>query len=69
MIEEYLLRDEAGYRMDDSVNSQILFTRILRHCRCCGKQTPHEARSGPDGTSEVCIRCREDQLMAELDDD
>ena len=47
----------------------ILYARILRYCKYCEKQSPHEVRSGPDGTSKVCIRCREDELMAELDPD
>ena len=50
-------------------NSRILYTRLLRYCKYCEKETSHEVRSGPDGKSEVCIRCREDQLLAELDED
>jgi hypothetical protein len=55
----------AAKRHDD----QISFTRILRHCKYCGKETPHEVRTGPDGSSEVCIRCREQALIEELDQD
>jgi len=48
---------------------QISFARILRYCKYCEKQTPHEVRSGPDGSSEVCSRCREQALLDELDED
>jgi hypothetical protein len=47
----------------------ISFTRILRPCKYCGKETPHEVRTGPDGSSRVCIRCREQALTEELDQD
>jgi hypothetical protein len=47
----------------------ISYTRILRRCKYCEKETSHEVRYGPDGSSEVCIRCREEALMEELDQD
>jgi len=49
------------------VDDQVSFTRILRYCKYCEKETAHEAHIGPDGSSETCIRCRELALMEELD--
>jgi len=57
----------VGYA--NRVEDQVSFARILRYCKYCEQQSPHEARVGPDGSSEVCIRCRELALMEELDPD
>jgi len=47
-----------------------LLTKILRFCRFCGRETSHEVRRGPSGsTAVVCVRCRERALLEELDRD
>jgi hypothetical protein len=65
MVYETAVLVDCSNRVED----QVSFTRILRYCKYCEKETPHEARIGPDGSSEVCIRCRELALMEELDPD
>jgi len=43
--------------------------KTIRLCRTCGKQTPHEVRSGAGVIATVCIPCLERALNYELDRD
>jgi ribosomal protein L44E len=46
-----------------------LLAKILRFCPFCGKETPHEVRTGSLGVRLSCVRCRERALLEELDRD
>lgn len=46
-----------------------LITKILRFCRFCARETPHEVRAGSFGPRLTCIRCRDRALLEELDRD
>lgn len=46
-----------------------VLTKILRFCRFCGRETPHEVRGGSHGPRVSCIRCRERAMLEELDRD
>ena len=43
--------------------------KTLRFCKACGKETPHEVRSGCGVIAKVCIPCLERALQYELDRD
>jgi hypothetical protein len=46
-----------------------VLAKILRFCRFCGDETPHEVRNGLSGPRLLCVRCRERALLEELDRD
>jgi hypothetical protein len=46
-----------------------VLAKILRFCPFCGKETPHEVRTGSYGPRLTCVRCRERDLLEELDRD
>ena len=43
--------------------------RTRRVCKSCGKETPHQVRSGAGVIATVCIPCLERALQYELDRD
>jgi NMD protein affecting ribosome stability and mRNA decay len=45
------------------------YPRILRHCRRCERETPHEIRTADGMSITVCVRCVERALWYELDRD
>ena len=46
-----------------------VLAKILRYCRYCGKETPHEVRGSSHGPRIMCLICRERALQEELDRD
>ncbi len=52
-----------------AVREGALITKILRFCRFCSRETPHEVRAGSFGPRLTCIRCRDRTLLEELDRD
>jgi len=40
--------------------------RVLRYCRCCDRETPHEIRNADGMSIAVCVGCVERALMYEL---
>jgi len=46
-----------------------VLARILRFCPFCGKETPHEVRSGSFAPRILCVGCRVRALLEELDRD
>ena len=49
--------------------AEAVIAKILRFCRFCGRETPHEVRNGSLGPRLTCVRCRERALQEELDRD
>jgi hypothetical protein len=43
--------------------------RILRFCKTCQKQTPHEIRTGAGVAAAICIACLQRALNYELSRD
>jgi len=50
-------------------SKDALLAKILRYCRFCAEETPHEVRNGLSGALLICVRCRERALLEELDRD
>jgi hypothetical protein len=49
--------------------ANVACPRILRRCRRCERETPHEVRSVDGMNISVCVRCVERALLYELDRD
>ncbi len=43
--------------------------RLLRFCKQCQKETPHEIRTGGGVIAKICLPCLERDLFYELDRD
>ena len=43
--------------------------KTMKHCRTCGKETPHEIRCGPGLTTLICIACLQRALLFEQEQD
>ncbi len=56
----------APIRMIEATKS---WPKTLRHCRTCGKETPHQLRQGAGVVVSLCVPCLERALTYELDRD
>ena len=52
-----------------SSETTTAWPKILRHCRACGKETPHQIRQGAGVVVTLCVPCLERALTYELDRD
>jgi hypothetical protein len=55
--------------MSSARATDAVLTKILRFCRFCARETPHEVRNDSHGTRVNCVPCRERALLEELDRD
>ena len=52
-----------------SIETTTAWPKTLRHCRACGKETPHQIRQGAGVVVTLCVPCLERALTYELDRD
>jgi hypothetical protein len=43
--------------------------QTMKYCKICGKQTPHQLRSGPGLATSICTACLKRALSYEQDRD
>jgi hypothetical protein len=49
-----------------SPSAGTAFPRVLRYCRCCERETPHEIHTAHAMDITECICCMQRALMYEL---
>lgn len=52
-----------------TIENATSWPKILRQCRTCGKETPHQIRQGAGVNVTLCVPCLERALSYELDRD